>query len=70
MMKIEAMRRKDSQHSSGQTLVEFMLLFALILGLSLGLLKLVNGHIGKRWTALGNKIIGPSSRPSRPLTLR
>ena len=64
------MQRNVFRDSAGQTLIEFILLLSLTLGLSFGLLKLVNTHIGKRWTALGNKIIGPSSRPASPLTLR
>ena len=64
------MRHIFFKTSAGQTLMEFILLLSLTLGLSLALLKLVNTHIGKRWTALGNKIIGPSSRPSNPLTLK
>ncbi|MCY4643104.1 MAG: hypothetical protein OXB88_00640 [Bacteriovoracales bacterium] len=67
---IMAMRQVLPSQNQGQALLEFILLFALIIGLSFGLLVLVNGHLATRWTAIANKIVGPAAQPRNDLTVK
>lgn len=44
-------------NEQGQSLVEFVLLMATILIVSMTFMKLVNGNIGKYWTAMGQTLL-------------
>lgn len=44
-------------NEQGQSLVEFVLLLAAILLVSMSFMKIVNGNIGKYWTAMGQTLL-------------
>ena len=44
-------------NEQGQSLVEFVLLMATILLVSMSFMKMVNGNIGKYWTAMGQTLL-------------
>lgn len=50
----------------GQSVIEFVLLMLVVVGLSLGMLALVNGEIAKLWTAMVNQVIGPFDQVTVP----
>ena len=61
----------ESKNQRGQTLLEFLLLFAMILLISFAVLAVVNGHMANRWKGIGNKILGPTSTtPPKKLEFR
>lgn len=45
------------RNEKGQSLVEFILLFAIIVGISFAFMKAINGGLGKRWLAIGNQLL-------------
>lgn len=45
------------KNEQGQSLVEFVLLLASILLVSMVFMKIVNGNIGKYWTAMGQTLL-------------
>lgn len=47
----------DQRHQSGQTLIEFVLLLAVISGLSFIFLKLVNNNISLYWVFFVKKVV-------------
>ena len=63
------MTDRNDLNEKGQVLLEFILLFLAIVGISFTLLTLVNGQLGKRWAELGSKIIGPSGQSRHTLEL-
>ncbi len=50
-------------NQSGQSFVEFILLLLILFTLSWGVLKSVNGNVGKRWIAMTKVIMSPSQTP-------
>lgn len=44
-------------NEQGQSLVEFVLLMASILLVSMSFMKIVNGNIAKYWTAMGQTLL-------------
>jgi hypothetical protein len=62
-MKLGNKCHKTLSDESGQSLVEFLLLLTVIMGLSLGTLKIINGNIANYWESFANLIIDdPSSK--------
>jgi Flp pilus assembly pilin Flp len=63
MIKNEFITDKNKQdvnilkNEQGQSLVEFVLLLASILLVSMVFMKIVNGNIGKYWTAMGQTLL-------------
>lgn len=45
------------KNQSGQTLIEFVLLLAMIAFISFGFMRTVNSTIGDRWLDLANRIL-------------
>ncbi len=66
--------QKILNNSRGQTLLEFLLLFVMIIGLSFAVLNITSSSLGGRWAAIANKILAPSPNPQnhniQPVTLR
>lgn len=44
-------------NQKGQSLVEFILLFAIIVGISFAFMKGINSGLGVRWTAIANQLL-------------
>jgi hypothetical protein len=61
----------DVKNESGQTLVEFLFLFIILIGLSFILIVSTNGRIAYRWTALIKVITSenPANAASKPVEI-
>ncbi len=49
--------RRETLGQSGQTLIEFILLMLMVIFLSFGYMKIVNGNLAKRWERLVNIVV-------------
>ncbi len=52
-------KEKDKEKESGQTLVEFLLLFAIVFTFSMTIMRVSNKNLGGFWVALVNTIVDP-----------
>ncbi|MFZ4712882.1 MAG: hypothetical protein ACOYL6_04175 [Bacteriovoracaceae bacterium] len=59
--------RKESPHfgEEGQSFIEFVLLMLMVIGLSFGYMKIVNGSLAKRWTQMVNVVVNDGLDNSR-----
>ena len=44
----------------GQSFIEFVLLMLMVIGLSYGYMRIVNGNLGKKWSSMVTVIINDS----------
>lgn len=60
----EITKEENLLKQNGQTLVEFVMLLAIIMIISLAYMKTVNSGIGKYWESMGNTLMSdvPNSK--------
>ncbi len=56
-VKIFPSEAREAKNQSGQTLIEFILLMLMVVFLSFGYMKIVNGNLAKRWEKLVNIVV-------------
>lgn len=56
-VKIFPSETTETTGQSGQTLIEFILLMLMVIFLSFGYMKIVNGNLAKRWEKLVNIVV-------------
>jgi uncharacterized protein (UPF0333 family) len=61
MSKINDVKEQENNAEKGQTFLEFILLFLLILTMSGLMVKGINGSLGDRWIVFVKKIVGPTT---------
>ena len=62
---LDQRRKPNIRNEKGQSLVEFVLLLSVIMLLSLGFLKVVNGNVSKYWLAMAKVLVEDDSQELR-----
>jgi hypothetical protein len=51
------LRKVKLLDQKGQSFIEFVLLMLMVIGLSYGYMKIVNGNLGKKWSSMVTVIV-------------